>query len=211
MSQDFEASFTTDIVTELQKALIDPDIDPEQHIQDHTKTIGFKSDGTTEITMTLGELPTNSIQFRMRHQATASLWYRNPETNQHEEQVVSPEQQKIIDTYATAVALRILGIAKGEVLDEYNIVANASILAVDEIMTAITERVYEATALTKELVHRVHTNEPGQTDRTLMDAEALAHILAGTKNVATYLQEDIWTEIIAYGNTGDKRWDALDA
>ena len=190
MNQEFRNKLTEAAIREMQTVLDDPNQDPEEHATERCTSINLLEDGRVESYMHFGEmdgwvterhessitdgeitgtirLRTNphSLILRITNQATANIFYLNPETGKPEIEKINPAQQQALDRYASKVAFRLTGVANGELLDDDEDAENRETLDGKELLEALIERVTDTCILAEELALR------GSGSETLAERE----------------------------------------
>ena len=213
MNQEFRNKLTEAAIREMQTVLDDPNQDPEEHATKRCTSINLLEDGRVESYMHFGEmdgwvteshessitdgeitgtirLRTNphSLILRITNQATANIFYLNPETGKPEIEKITPAQQQALDRYASKVAFRLTGVANGELLDDDDDTAeNQETFNGKELLEALIDRVTDACILAEELAIR-ETQGGTLAEREELPDEEEYLVSAGVMGVVQGLQ-----------------------
>ena len=153
-------------IREMQRALRDPDVDVATHALNASLWIDGTEDGQAEIGLVFDKsLPAWIEQerseterdehliisvgasmnplamcMRFRTYARATAWFRNPDTDEYEEHRLTPEQQQVLDEYASAGSFWLAGAGNGELLKAQE-VSPDEFPDQPELGTPVTERI----------------------------------------------------------------------
>lgn len=151
-------------VREMLVALDEHDGHPTDHAIEHAAWVGANGDGTVSIGLVFSTATANYVsspeegmvdddspafdfvdnptvmELRIINYANGSIWFPNDETGDYEQHELTPEQQAIVDEYATAGAFWVTGTANGELMRHQERDADGEWLDPQDVGPSVVER-----------------------------------------------------------------------
>ena len=142
----YRLAYVNAAIREMRRVLDDPESDPTDHALTTAGRIGLAEDNSVEAELLFGDVPMfvnpdnipdhtetgpageivhvatvrfndNTLSLRLRNHADATLWLRHPATGQQALVPLTKDQQETLDSYATAAAFHLTGVANGHLLE----------------------------------------------------------------------------------------------
>lgn len=220
---EYQEAFVEAAIREMRRVLEDPEEDPEEHAAELAAIIGFADDGQVEAAMRFGQIPLylrgqqdpppqltpdghlmftasfhvnpSLLTLRFDNQAHASLWLQKTEEGNLLPVPLTAEQQDTLNSYATATAFQLTGLANGELLqyDAHGMGETASSAELLDEIDELSERLaILATALHIRARDSWEDSADDQPDGTFLLTESLAatsHALRNQYHVARVMIE----------------------